>query len=275
MYALMTCKNTKYTFLGFSLRSYCKWAKIQYESVINGIHYCLHSEKYKDWSLEKIIYYSMQKRLKRKVIRKVQNTFHDLLENIFTIEEVCHVFHINKDAICKVRRYGFSLQKSILLVYFFGDVFFNEEKSISILKIKEVKRRIQKEEYGDDFAELFGFYYLGVNVTKALYDKMNKKFTSIIYKSSHFYDVNIANSLFDILQEIQCILWNQIKKNKICLASSQQIATYFYKCVIFKIYFLLNQIKKENIQKHLEDNVYDDKCLGDFVYKKQEYDYLF
>lgn len=275
MYAIMIYHNVKYSFLGFSLRSYCKWAKIQYEYVLNGIRYCLHSEKYKNWSLEEIIYYSIQKRLKRKAIRKVQNTFYDLLENIFTIEEVCCIFHISKSFICKARRYGFSIQQSILLIYFFGDIYFNEEKRISNLKIKEVKMKIQKEEYGEDLAELFGFYYLGANVTNTLYDKMNKRFTSTIYKLSHIYGVNVSNSLFDILQEIQCILWRQIKKNRICLANSQQISAYCYKCVIFKIYSLLNHIKKESIQNHLEDIMYDDKCFGDFVYKKQEFDYLF
>lgn len=273
MYSLVVRKNIKYYFYVFSLYSYCKWVGIEYRNVVSSIYQLLHSEKYRNWSLQDIIYYTVQKKLKKKSIRKIQNTFFNLMEEQFTINEVVEILNVSEYAIGKVRKYGFSTKKAILLLYFCGDKFVNHKKDISKEKMLEIKRRIQNKNYGNDLATLFCFYYLGIDVEKELTDWIAKRFIITIYK--HSFIKSITDDVPDILQEVNLILWELIKKNKICLNNSNQIATYMYKSVIFKIKFLLYKLQQERNQNHLEDSIYDNKCLGDFVYQKHEFDYLF
>lgn len=266
-------KNVKYYFYVFSLYYYCKWAKICYEDVAHSILYYKkrYSGKYNQDQIVGLVVLKYLSLRKRKLKR---STFFSVLDNRIDLKEVSNYLGLNVYSIHQVKRYGYSMQQAIFILYFLGDEKRNNQKVITKERIEEIEKLRNGNNCSNELSFLFCCYYLNIEVLDKIFDYVKYKYQFILYKLALEMNIELKTKKEDLLQEIIIMVWNLIENKKIVMAHSNQIWKFIYKSTIYKVKKRMYQISLEETVRHLEDKCFDDKEFIDTVYIRQDIDIL-
>ncbi len=152
--------EVKYNYQNTTLYQFCKINGFIYKNIIASILY--YTKRYQKYSQNKNEAIDMvigrQTILAERRIKK--NAFLAILNDRFNITKIAKVLHINIQAIYKLKKYGFSLRQSMIILYFLAD-YDIEDRRISIKRIRHILEELKIQNYTKEYAYLFCYYYLG------------------------------------------------------------------------------------------------------------------
>ncbi len=262
-----------YFYNSWSLYKTCKnILNINYKNITHSIRYYLkvHSNKYSLDNLNELICFLVDK-YKMLNLRKQQKSIISALINNskLNMRYVAKLLRINYKRIYELKKYNYSINEAILIIYFIGDIT-KEFKSITKQKLNQISSTSYLEKT-NNINELLCFYYIKRDnfICEKIFNIHYNRFKNLIYKAARSFLLKLQNfDVEDIMIDIQIKLLEKLNNNQIVASHSNQISYFFYKTAFGVIYRKIYEMKKISGEIHLEDKVYDDVTYLDIIPSK-------
>ena len=241
---------------------YCKEYNLGYSNVIYSIHYY----KKKEYNMDKIIDKVILRYLKLKELKRIKEIFHYLDNNSkINLSYVARELNLNYNSLRKIKKYGFTLEQSIKILWFLSDEKDKNEKlSISIKQLKKIYN-ILSFKGNDNLDDMFIICFISIGYNEYYHSFIEKRkpyFTRLIFKYLTIFGLN-KNLFSDIYQDL---VLKQIEIfNRNCSRNIPQIMKYYNLCLRGFLIKELKKIKNEVNNLSLYDNKYDDLIYLDTI----------
>ncbi len=265
----MQCrKNVIYFYNDLTFYRFCKIEELNYKYAIRSIEY--YMKKNKEVGKADIIKKVANIYLNLKKIKEHILIFKKINSNIssMNINEVCKKLSINRRCVYKVLKYGFSKNCAISMIYFLYD---NESqmKGISNKQIKQIKNDIDTSKCNNELKYQFFNYYSDISKKQAvesIYYLCKERFKSAYFRASREIGIKInKDDVEEYMRDMFIDLSYSLEDCKAIRDNENDIGKKLYSIALSRAFITVKSIKNNLNIRSLDENIFGDKTLYDFL----------